>query len=89
MVPKKMRDIAKVEKCTEQVQKFSACCAQNNVLMVFSCQKENSELKECLSQWYKDEDFKKRCTEEYLNERSEYRRTGITQKQKQRLPTSM
>lgn len=89
MIPKKMRDIAKVEKCIEEVKQFSDCCKENSVLMVISCRKENDSLKECLAKWYKDDDFKKRCTEEYLKERSEYRRTGITQKQKERLPVSM
>lgn len=89
MIPKKMRDIAKVEKCPEEVLKFSECCSKNSLLMVFSCRNENTALKDCLGRWYQDEEFKKRCTNEYLAERSEYRRTGIKQKQKGRLPVSM
>lgn len=89
MIPKKMRDKAKSEKCLEEVKNFTACCKDNNILMVLSCRKENAALKECLERWYKDEGFKKVCTEEYLAERSEYRKTGITQKKKERLPVSM
>ncbi|EFA08617.1 COX assembly mitochondrial protein homolog [Tribolium castaneum] len=89
MIPKKMREIARDEKCTDAVEKFTECCKNNNILMTFMCRKENAALKECLTRWYEDEDFKNRCKEEYLNERSEYRRTGVTQKQKQRMATSM
>lgn len=88
MIPKKMREIAKIEKCADYVEKFTECCKHNNVLMVIKCRKENAALKECLTRWYQDEDFKNRCKNEYLEERSEYRRTGITQKQKQRLQSS-
>lgn len=56
--------------------------------MVFKCRKENSALKSCLEKWYFDDDFRERCTKEYLEERSEFRRTGITQKQKKRLEPS-
>lgn len=85
MIPKKMREIAKAEKCTDEVDKFSKCCKDNGFLMVAWCRNENSALKSCLTKWYQDESFKQRCTKIYLQERSEYRRTGIPLKQKQRL----
>lgn len=82
-----MRDKAKELKCGKEVQKFSECCANSGFSMVFSCRAENSILKDCLSRWYADEDFKNMCKEEYLAERAEYRKTGITQKMK-KVPTS-
>ena len=45
--------------------------------MVFKCRNENSIMKSCLADWYRNEEFKQLCTEQYLKERSEYRRTGI------------
>lgn len=48
--------------------------------MVIACQKENDQMKRCLTSYYQDEKFKERCTNEYLAERSEFRRTGITKK---------
>ena len=51
--------------------------------MVLKCRKENTELKSCLTRWYKDEQFWNECTEQYLEERTEYRRTGIPKKQKE------
>ncbi|VEN50506.1 unnamed protein product [Callosobruchus maculatus] len=89
LIAKKMRDIAKTEKCVKEVQEFSDCCKDSGILMVLKCRKENDTLKKCLTHWYHDEEFKKRCTKEYLDERTEYRRTGITLKQKQRMGASM
>lgn len=80
-----MREIARNEKCSEEVQNFSKCCKESSLLMVAQCRNENDALKSCLTKWYEDEEFKERCTKEYLNERNEYRRTGITLKQKKRL----
>lgn len=56
---------------------FEACCKDSGLLMVVKCRKENNILFDCLDKWFKDEKFNKQCAEEYLRERSEYRRTGI------------
>lgn len=77
LIPKIMRDRAKAEKCIPQVQAFESCCKDSGVKMVWTCRKPNSELKECLTKWYKDEPFKDECKQIYLAERSEYRRTGV------------
>lgn len=72
-----MREKAKAEKCVEEVTEFNKCCKASSVFMVVKCREENSALKSCLTSWYENEEFRKVCTEQYLNERSEYRRTGI------------
>jgi hypothetical protein len=43
-----------------------------------TCKKQVSEMNECLTRYYKDEQFRKECEDIYLNKRSEYRRTGQT-----------
>ena len=48
--------------------------------MAFKCQKENAELKECLTKWYQNKDFWDECKEQYLKERSDFRRTGEPKK---------
>lgn len=58
------------------------CCKNASYLMAFKCKKETNALINCLSKWYNDPKFKEECTEEYLAERSEYRRTGIPKKSK-------
>lgn len=77
LIPKKMRERAKAEKCLEEVTAFGDCCLQSRFLMVVKCRKENSIMKTCLQRWYEDEQFRKECENEYLQERSEYRRTGV------------
>ncbi|XP_013792629.1 COX assembly mitochondrial protein homolog [Limulus polyphemus] len=77
LIPQKMRDKAKKEKCVEVVKAFEDCCKEAGFSMVVKCQKENGELQSCLGKWYNDTEFRKKCTEEYLDERSEYRRTGV------------
>ncbi|GFG31738.1 hypothetical protein Cfor_04180 [Coptotermes formosanus] len=76
LIPKIMRDKARDEKCSEEVSAFSKCCKSSSVFMVIACRKENTALKDCLNKWYQDEEFKNSCKEEYLDERSEFRRTA-------------
>lgn len=77
LIPKIMREKAKAEKCVDEVKAFETCCKENSILMVAFCRKQNETLRTCLGNWYEDEAFKKECTEIYLKERSEFRRTGI------------
>ncbi|XP_044760017.1 COX assembly mitochondrial protein homolog [Coccinella septempunctata] len=88
LIPQKMRDKAKAEKCSEEVKKFTECCASSSFAMVYKCRTENSLLKACLTRWYEDDEFKNICREEYLKERSEFRRTGI-RKDPRRVGVSM
>lgn len=89
MIPKKMRDKARDEKCNEEVKQFTECCKDHSVLMVVACRRENAALKNCLTRWYEDEGFKEQCKNEYLEERSEFRRTGIRKKDQHRWPTNV
>lgn len=82
LIPKKMRERARKEKCPKEVAEFDKCCKEASYAMVYKCQDVNSALKSCLSGWYSNEEFRQECTTEYLNERSEYRKTGITKKQR-------
>ncbi|TKC39813.1 COX assembly mitochondrial protein homolog isoform X1 [Monodon monoceros] len=89
LIPKIMREKAR-ERCSEQVQDFTKCCKDSGILGVVKCQKENSALKECLTAYYNDPDFREECKMEYLKEREEFRKTGIpTKKRLRKLPTSM
>lgn len=75
-----MREKAKIEKCFEEVAAFESCCKDQSLLMVVTCRQQNEGLKNCLGKWYQDEDFKNECKNIYLEDRSEYRRTGISKK---------
>lgn len=76
-----MREVVRDEMCTDEVSKFTECAKTNGILMVVKCRQENSTMKSCMTKWYNDEGFKERCKKEYLQERSNYRRTGVPVKQ--------
>ncbi|XP_055539147.1 COX assembly mitochondrial protein homolog [Wyeomyia smithii] len=80
LIPKIMRERAKTEKCVEEVRQFEVCCKDTGILMTIKCQTENKALKACSLKWYNDEQFKAECREIYLEERAEYRRTGLPKK---------
>ncbi|KOC59397.1 COX assembly mitochondrial protein like protein [Habropoda laboriosa] len=82
LIPQKMRDRAKEEKCVEEVKNFTECCKDSSIVMPFKCRNQNTALKDCLALWYNDPKFKEECTLDYLEERSEYRRTGIPKRSK-------
>ncbi|XP_063244100.1 COX assembly mitochondrial protein homolog isoform X2 [Bacillus rossius redtenbacheri] len=80
LIPEKIRQKSRTEKCTEVVKAFTECGKAAGLLVVVKCRRENDAMKACLSRWYHDEDLKIQCTEEYLNERNEFRRTGVSRK---------
>lgn len=84
-MPKIMRERAKESHCAEVVKAFETCCKANSLLMVVNCRPENDALKKCLERWYKDDGFISECTDIYLKDRTEYRSTGLTKKQRARI----
>jgi len=80
LVPKVMRRIAQTELCFNELKSFNSCCEKEKLMMGFRCKTENKAMQDCLIGWFKDEEFRQKCTDIYLEERSEYRRTGLTQK---------
>ncbi|CAI9739552.1 Hypothetical predicted protein [Octopus vulgaris] len=55
---------------------FGECAKQAGLLLTFQCRDKANLLHTCLSNMYKNEEFVERCTQEYLKDRTEYRRTG-------------
>ncbi|CAL4216942.1 unnamed protein product, partial [Meganyctiphanes norvegica] len=82
VIPKKMRDIAREEHCSKEVAEFTKCCHDSSYGMVIKCRPQNTKLWDCLTHWYNDEGLRERCKNEFLEERSEFRRTGLTKKQR-------
>ncbi|GFQ90224.1 COX assembly mitochondrial protein [Trichonephila clavata] len=84
LVPMKIRDKTKKDKCFAENQAFAECCKASGFWMIFKCRGQTKTLNSCLEKWYHDEELKNICLEEYLQERAEYRRTGISQKQRRK-----
>ncbi|KZC14875.1 PREDICTED: COX assembly mitochondrial protein homolog [Dufourea novaeangliae] len=80
LIPQKMRDKAREQKCVKEVEEFSQCCKDASYFMGFKCREQNSALKLCMEKWYCDEKFKEECKQEYLEERKQYRITGVPKK---------
>jgi len=89
LIPKMMREKAK-ERCVQNVEAFNHCCKDAGFFMVLKCREENAALKECLTVHYRDPVFYEECKKEYIQEKLEFQRTGIsTKKRVQKVPTSM
>ncbi|KAK3541104.1 hypothetical protein QTP86_014143 [Hemibagrus guttatus] len=89
LIPKMMREKAK-ELCAQHVEAFTQCCKDSGLLMVVKCREENNTLKQCLTKHYTDPVFYEECKQQYIKEKQEYERTGISAKHRaHRLPTGM
>lgn len=85
LIPQIVRERARKEKCTAEVAEFEKCCKATGLMMAFKCRPQTAILKECMGRWYYDDAFFEECKQVYLDQRSEYRRTGISKKQKERM----
>lgn len=45
--------------------------------MFYKCRAEVNGLNDCMSKWFNNEDFIKECRDQYLQERRQYRLTGV------------
>ncbi|KFD56472.1 hypothetical protein M514_02576 [Trichuris suis] len=76
VIPSRVRDRVKREKCPAEYAQLDKCMSQFGFSRIWRCYKTRDTLNTCLLRWYYDPDFVQECTIEYLNDRSEYRRTG-------------
>ena len=49
------------------------------MMMVVNCRDQNRRYQECMASWFHNKDFVAECTEIYLQQRAEFRRTGVKQ----------
>lgn len=72
LVRKRMHE----EKCHNEAETLDKCGGEAGLLVGFKCRKERDSLLDCSKKWFYDEDFRQECVEEYLRQRTYYRRTG-------------
>ncbi|CAH1736014.1 COX assembly mitochondrial protein homolog [Aphis gossypii] len=77
VIPKIVRERAKYEKCSEENKVFGDCCLNTGFWMFYKCRTEVKGLNDCMSKWFTNEDFIKECRDQYLQERRQYRLTGV------------
>ncbi|VDO99645.1 unnamed protein product [Soboliphyme baturini] len=75
VIPKRVQDKVAKEKCHLEYKELSHCLKLCGI-KIHHCNKLRDKLNACLLNWYYDPEFVQSCTEEYLHDRSEYRRTG-------------
>lgn len=84
LVPKLVRERAKKLKCADLKQDFDQCCLDHAMMMVVNCRDQNRRYQECMASWFHNKDFVAECTEIYLQQRAEFRRTGVNQQNPRR-----
>merc|ERR1712226_244103 len=70
--------------CSEEVKVFSECAKENGFSFVVHCRDSKDAMVKCQKAWMDQPEFVQSVTEEYLNERSHFRATGIKQKRYER-----
>jgi len=84
MIPQRMRDITRTQLCTKEYEDFCKCSKENGFSMVLMCRESRDTMLQCQQNWFYDKDFEEAVKEEYLNERSHYRQTGMKTKRYKR-----
>lgn len=84
LIPQRMRDISRTQLCTDSVKKFTECGAREGFFVWLNCRAERDVMVACMQEWIEKPEFIAAVKEEYLNERSHFRETGIKQKRYQR-----
>ena len=85
MIPQRMRDITRTQLCVDMVKEFSECSRREGFRMAWKCREEKDCMVQCQKDWFDNPQFVSAVTEEYLNERSHYRETGMKQKRYNRV----
>jgi len=81
LIPQRKMDIARTVLCREVAKEYDDCVfREGGIMMWFRCLETRDATSDCLKNNFWDPEFEAAVTEEYLNERSHYRTTGIRQR---------
>ncbi|KAL3990192.1 Cytochrome c oxidase biogenesis protein Cmc1 like family protein [Acanthocheilonema viteae] len=77
LIPDRMNERIQRVECREPLEGLARCFRkEGNVIGIRKCQKELKRYEECQLAKFNDPWFRQQITDEYIKERSEYRRTG-------------
>jgi len=80
LIPQRVVDISKAVLCKEEGDAYDQCVFKEGSLMfMFNCMEQKDNHYNCIKRKFYDPEFREAVIEEYLNERSHYRATGIRQ----------
>jgi len=77
LIPQRSRDITRTQICTREHEEFCKCSKENGFSMVYYCREAKDKMVDCQKTWFDKPQFQEAVKEEYLNERSHYRESGI------------
>ncbi|XP_063408086.1 COX assembly mitochondrial protein homolog [Mytilus trossulus] len=81
-IPDILRARVNKERCYEEHEIVSDCGRREQLMMPFRCQKEALVFKKCLYKAFNDPEFIESGKRQFLEERTEFRRTGIPKKRR-------
>jgi len=80
LIPQRVMDISKTVLCKKEGDVYDACIFKEGAMMLyFNCIEKRNNYYNCLKKNFYDPEVRDAVIEEYLNERSHYRTTGIRQ----------
>ncbi|XP_065206414.1 COX assembly mitochondrial protein homolog [Planococcus citri] len=78
LIPQIRRRIVKEEKCPNEIKEYEECVCSIGLMMAgIKCKDLKVKMSDCLEFWNDCDELQKRARREYLEERAEYRRSGI------------
>lgn len=78
LIPNRMREIIHEVHCRELSNKMKECVKEKGSFMgVYRCDEAFKEVSDCAAKFFKDEELLQAVTNEYLDERSHFRQSGI------------
>ncbi|KAI1730602.1 COX assembly mitochondrial protein like protein [Ditylenchus destructor] len=87
LIPDLMNKHQEALECKETFEEFKQCMIRENrrneFLAFQRCKPTQSVYHKCKLQTFQDPEFRQKVTDEYLKDRSEYRRTGLSAKQRE------
>ncbi|ESO96621.1 hypothetical protein LOTGIDRAFT_99305, partial [Lottia gigantea] len=81
VIPKRVKERAKDEKCRDQYRTLAYCAREHGMFVMWRCKSEARKLERCLKHWINNEDFVQETKDQYLEDRRFYRTTGISRKE--------
>lgn len=76
LIPRYMEHKITHELCSEPAREFAECAKAKGLRVVIDCKSLLKKFEECTNRWFRDEEFKKQCEQEYLAKRKKFQETG-------------
>lgn len=76
LIPRYMEYKINHELCHEESRLFAECAGEKGLKVVVDCRAVLKKFEICSNRWWRDEEFRKKSEEEYIQKRAHFRKTG-------------